>query len=390
MPGYKLFLFTCFCILLTSCNSPDPLPAAPPGTMIFGEEADEVASDILEMADGNFLIVGGKENPQTGFFDVMVIKVDSEGNEIWTRAFEDDRDVYGRFIRRTDDGYVLLVLESAGNGSNIENLFLEYYSNEFEFINRSTITDPGSYFSTREDLASFYRTPSGDFLLETNRDKWTTISKISSDGISGEKLEFGNYNTFVRRPSIMTPYYDGGYLVAHISAAGSRYLYLTFLNEEGEPTGDRWDLDLESIGKVIGIDCYPDSSCMIFYRGYQNYIVSSAVSAIRVDSDGNQILQIELDDETNFSKIFIHDDGSLHRFVNENRFFDSNGTALKNISVTSLNGLGTTTDFTSYGGTGSDEFRNVIRTSDGRYAIVGFSRSFGAGGSDATLIFHEP
>lgn len=386
MSGYKIFLFFCLCIALTSCNTPNPLPTAPSGTFLFGEEGDEVAADILEMSDGNFLLVGGKENPATGFYDVMVIKVDSEGSEVWTRVFEDERDVYGRFVRRTSDGYVLLVLESTGRGSIIENLFLEYYTDEFEFISSSTVTDPSSYFLRNEDLASFHRTPTGDFLLETNGDKWAMISKISSDGTSGERLEFGNFNTQVKRPSIMTPYWDGGYLVAHIAAIGSRNLFLSFLDSEGNPRGDRWEFDLGSIGRVIGIDCYPDSSCIVFYRENN----SPKVLAIRVDSDGNQILQIELDDNANFSKIFAHPDGSLFKFVNENRFFDTNGTALKNISTTSLDGLGITTDVTSYGGTGSDEFRNVIQTTDGRYAIVGFSRSFGAGGSDATLIFHEP
>ena len=42
---------------------------------------------IVQTLDGNFAILGGSENPTTGNSDGLIIKVNSNGDEIWTRKY---------------------------------------------------------------------------------------------------------------------------------------------------------------------------------------------------------------------------------------------------------------------------------------------------------------
>ena len=120
--------------------------------IIIGKQGSETESSTgrsLDLtSDGGFILAGYTENRSTGLADAWLIKTDSEGNELWTRAYggEGDDRIYS--VQQTlDGGYILAgytdsfgaggkdmwIIKTDENGTEIESPFLpqttELYQN---------------------------------------------------------------------------------------------------------------------------------------------------------------------------------------------------------------------------------------------------------------------
>lgn len=373
---------------MVSCESDDRFPAAPPGTILYGGDLGEVAGDIIELDDGNFLIVGGKEEKRTGRYDIMLIKIDRDGNELWTRILEDKRrNVFGHLIRKTAEGYAIMVLENNDGGYEISNIYLEQYTEDFDLIRRSVVVNPTGYFYGRHGLQNFYVTPSGAFLVETNDYDQVNIIKVTPEGISRQPMKFGNY-IGVGSASVFTSNYDGGYVIAHLEEHGSSELELSFFDEEGEPTGRSHSYFLDPMAGIIGVKALPDTTYMVSYRKYE--ASPTPVQVVHLGLNGDVIKQVTLEDQGNFTWLFADTNGDLALFGNSEPINDDYGTQQRNIQALTIDEFSNKGDRRRLGGSVNDEMKSVIQTSDGRYAIVGYTRSYRNGNADATLIFYEP
>lgn len=395
MNRLSLFLISLLCGALASCSTVDPLPNAQPGTILYGDESDEMAGDIIEIDNGNFLIVGAKENIKTRLSDIMVTKVDPEGRELWTQILKDDaRDSYGRYIRKTSEGYAIVVIELAtlDETETTEPLVaLERYTDGFELISSTNILPPGGFFSGRDYISNFYVTPSGAFLLESKNYNKIFIQRFSSEGVLERTDEFlkGKYGSSVARTFVSND--RGGYTLAYNEASNVDEIRLVYFDSEGNPTGVNENYQLDSAGQVVGVGYLPDGTCLVVTWEWFLRNTQMGESTIRIAGlNGSQITKGTLDVDGYFTNVSVEPDGRIFLFGNSERRMTTDGLGEEITLVLSLEDPSSDPRVYSYGGENGDGMRGVLRASDGRYAIVGFSRSFGAGGSDATLIFHEP
>lgn len=92
----------------------------------YGENYDDYGMDILEDQDGSILMIG----TSAGFYndvqanymvhdaDILLIKTDKNGTEIWRKTFGGTGHDFGYAITKANDGYFLLgSTQSYGNGS---------------------------------------------------------------------------------------------------------------------------------------------------------------------------------------------------------------------------------------------------------------------------------
>lgn len=387
---YKLLLVALLCSALASCRTEDPLPGPPPGTILFGDKTDEIAADIIELDDGNFLIVGGKEEKKSNEYDIMIVKVDQEGREIWTRILEDEnRDVYGRFIRKTPEGYGILAFEAVNNTiyGNQTNLTLERYTEDFDLIRSTALSAPESYYGGGEPVSSFHITSGGSFLIETISYDVVRIQRVTSQGVPEQPIQLSN-NSQGYASNTFVPSHTGGFVAANIPSYGSNELRLSFYDEEGVPTGNVQTYFLNESGQVLGLTYFADSTYLVALTDYS--YGSGSISLAHLNLNGTLLEQITLDNDGSFTRIFTNADGSINLFGNSNVNYGNNGSQQTNALVINMDDLNSDDDVTSYGGSVTDGLKNVLKTSNGRYAIVGFTRSFGSGGSDASLIFYQP
>jgi hypothetical protein len=72
----------------------------------FGGKDDDIAYDIIEVADG-YVLVGSTESFGRRYSDVYVVKMNKNGNRIWQKAYGGSRDDVGYSIVEDSDGYVI-------------------------------------------------------------------------------------------------------------------------------------------------------------------------------------------------------------------------------------------------------------------------------------------
>ncbi len=75
-----------------------------------------IAYHILEIKDG-YIVTGGCQTKGGEYFDVYLLKIDEEGNEIWNRSYGGWEEDFGEKVIETEDGYIIGgYTESYGKG----------------------------------------------------------------------------------------------------------------------------------------------------------------------------------------------------------------------------------------------------------------------------------
>jgi hypothetical protein len=91
----------------------------------FPTTINQRAFDIDQTADGGFILVGETENEATKKSDILVLKVNSEGEEEWRNAFgTSDKEDFGRGIVTVPDGYIVAANVTENNSVVSKNVAL--------------------------------------------------------------------------------------------------------------------------------------------------------------------------------------------------------------------------------------------------------------------------
>ncbi|MBK6914485.1 MAG: hypothetical protein IPH11_12870, partial [Ignavibacteriales bacterium] len=73
-------------------------------TKQYGGDSIDVAYDVEELWDGGFAIVGYTKSIPLTDYDIWLLRTDSNGDTLWTRIYGGDGDEYGYSLKKTDDG----------------------------------------------------------------------------------------------------------------------------------------------------------------------------------------------------------------------------------------------------------------------------------------------
>lgn len=103
----------------------------------FDEGGDEGACSIVQAADGSFLLAGGANSTGNGGYDAYILKLDSNGDSLWSKTFGGNSDDAAYSIIKTADGgfaiagstksfgsggkdYYIVKFDPQGNASSME------------------------------------------------------------------------------------------------------------------------------------------------------------------------------------------------------------------------------------------------------------------------------
>jgi hypothetical protein len=77
-------------------------------TKTIGGGSDDGAASIIQSSDGGYVVAGSSDSFGAGSYDIYVVKLDSSGNVIWTKTIGgSDWDVARSIIQSSDGGYVV-------------------------------------------------------------------------------------------------------------------------------------------------------------------------------------------------------------------------------------------------------------------------------------------
>lgn len=101
-------------------------------TKTYGGLGNETGHDILAQGDSSFILLGSTSSSGSGGADILMIKINFEGIEEWSRVYGGTSDEFGHAIQQTsDDGFIISSsIESFGNNNNAINIIRTNYSGQ--------------------------------------------------------------------------------------------------------------------------------------------------------------------------------------------------------------------------------------------------------------------
>ena len=84
----------------------------------YGESEHDFGYSVCNAPDGGYYLLGSSQSYGNGSFDMLLIKTDSEGNEAWHKSFGGTKYEYGKKLVPSEDGGLYLVGSSKSFGTD--------------------------------------------------------------------------------------------------------------------------------------------------------------------------------------------------------------------------------------------------------------------------------
>jgi hypothetical protein len=202
----------------------------------FGGSTYDIGFSTQPTNDGGYIVVGITGSFGNGLSDVWLIKTDSQGNEEWNYTFGGSLYDRGYSVQQTDDGGFIICGNTESFGSGEEDIWLIK-------TNSDGIQEWNQTFGGSEDDSGYsvQQTTDGGFIItgytksSENGTYKLWLIKTNSSGSEEWSQTYGNFYSFGR--SIQQTI-DGGYIICGRNT-----------NSANTPT-DAWLLKTDSQGVV--------------------------------------------------------------------------------------------------------------------------------------------
>jgi len=206
-------------------------------TKYFTGRGHTYGQSVIEVTDGGYMLINGVEVSGTGNY-FQVIKTDSERNVIWLQEFGGVSDVHGYSVKQTsDDGFVITGGTSPYGGMYWDLILIKMDSQGNTIWNRTygggkTDGDLEIGYSVDQTtdggyITAGFSTPNWDvLLLKTNSD---------GDTLWTNTFTWGDYPSISRGKSIQETI-DGGFIITGYTDYGQNQsnLFLIKTDSEGD------------------------------------------------------------------------------------------------------------------------------------------------------------
>jgi len=291
----------------------------------FGEAGDDVGWAVLKIKDG-YVITGSTESYGSQGKDLLLMKTDLDGDEVWTKHFGGPGDQWGTDLIETTDGYVIAGMSESPDSNTVNGYVIKVDldgKSEWDFQFGGSKCD--SFNSVQNADEGYILVGTTESYGSGGKDVW--LVKIDSDGgetwdkqFGGTGDEFGNSLVKVK----------DGYVIAGVTeSSGNRDLWLIKTDLDGN---QKWETTFGGSGDDGGWELLEDGGYLVAGYTESEGNGDQDMWLVKVDSEGEEVWK------------------------------------------------------QTFGDSGFDLCRSFVKVSTGVYAMIGWTESKGSGGKDVWLV----
>lgn len=347
------------------------------------------AFSIQQTEDGGYVVAGYTDSFGLGGFDIWVLKLSTEGTVIWEKTYGRLYNDYTRSIQQTTDGgYVVAGYTAQSINENFDLLVLKLDSN-------GNITWNNTYgVSGSENSRDIQQTLDGGYIVtgyvesvgSETTDFW--ILKLDESGNVTWEKSYGSGTTNIVRSIGETS--EGGYIVAgrtYVSETDSFDFFIINLDSNGDVS---WQ-------KTYGGDNF-DGATSIEPTSDEGYIVVGWTTSFGVEEYDAWILKLDSSGDVSWQKTYGGSGEDYPVSIQQTSdagyvvggWTTSFGSGNRDYWVFKLDTNGDISWEKTYGGTLLDEAHFIRQTTDGGYIVAGDTVSFSTGSSDYLALKLDP
>ncbi len=351
----------------------------------FGGPAADIAWDITQAKDGGYVICGDTRSFGAGGSDAYIVKTDNKGDMEWARTFGGDSDEAALSITGTDDGGYVFAGGTRSYGAGETDVYLMKIDSDGDCVWSRTIGG-----KNYEYAYSVRNTRDHGFIVAgyKSADERSDMYVIKTDknGKTQWEKTYGDYGWEVAYSAVQdndSGYIICGYTTSTVNAAS--LIYLVKIDAEGDCV---WTRTYGGARENRGYYALPDKDGGYVIAAKTTSYISKGVGwdmmAFKIDAKGNSLW-------TNFIPAADTDAGKSIIIEGDNQYMIGAtkrcyGICDTDMCLERVDSKGNTSLIRIYSGPGNDTFNSMIKDKDGNYIICGTTTSSGNGKSDLLIM----
>ncbi len=351
----------------------------------YGGSSLDNVKNVVQTSDGSFVFAGVTSSYGAGSNDAWVLKLDSDGVAEWEKTYGSNttESLYS-FHQTSDGGFVIGGHTISYTAGGADAWFLKLDSD-------GVVEWEKTYGGSKDDyFDSIHQTSDGGFAVAGRtssygagyQDVW--VLKLDSGGVVEWEKTYGgseyDYCNSINQTS------DGGFIIA-----GSTRSF-------GDISNDAWVLKLDSSGLIKWSKTYGGSENDHLKSLYQTsdggFVVAGQTSSYGAGGADAWVLKLDSGGVVEWEKTYGgNTDDSLYSIhqTSDGGFAavgrtSSYGAGNLDAWFLKLDSGGEVEWVKTYGGSNDDYFNSIHQTSDGDFAVAGSTTSYGAGSNDAWVL----
>lgn len=351
----------------------------------YGGENSDGGRQVVPLKDGGYLVCGYTYSTSNGYSDILLIKTDEEGNQLWSQNYGDAGWEYAWGACETPEGDFLAIGQASTNEQQKDfiliktdadgnEIWTKTYGGDSLDVGRSVMVDSDGNYLLCGYTESFGYGANNIYVIKTDPDG----NELWANFYGGSKSDMG-------RKIIETS--DNNYLILGSTGsfgAGNRDVYLIKTDTDGNII---WSETYGTSGYQDAFDVVETESGDFYIAGHSDLHGIDFLEAyvVKTNQDGDKIWTATYEGSTNYydyaKGIAETDDGNFmicgavkNRTSRKNDVFlfmiDQDGTVLWE---------------EEYGSEGSEWASSVLKTDEGDFVIAGHTESEGEGKFDVYM-----
>ncbi len=346
----------------------------------YGTAETEEANAVIQTQDQGYLVAGYSRIGDGGAMHIYLVKTDEQGDTAWTKTYNSTWSQWANDILETGDGYLLAGGAVISTGPAESAIYLVKIDNQGDTLWTEKIG--GTQDEYVEDIQPTF---DGGYILcgYADEDYYAcyNLVKTTVDGELSWSKKYGCTSRVELRAQSVQQTADSGYIMAGYA---DDYTY-------GDGTGYMYLVKTDSIGDTLWTKKYDWSSYEIAYSVHElpegGYIIGGYTSSfgagasdfllMKTDELGDSLWMRTYGgtaDERAFSAQITADGGyALSGYTH------TYGAGFFDFYLLKTDSKGDTMWTRTYGGTNQEMANDMEQTTDGGYVLTGYTYSFGAG-----------